>query len=316
MSVLVLAQHDNSTLHVATYHAVTAACQLNNQVSILVAGSECASVAAQARAIDGVNQVMLADQPCYADQGAENLALLLSELARDFTHIVAVANSFGRNILPRLGALLDVQPVTDIIDIMAPDIFVRPIYAGDLLARVRSDERVKVLTVRATAFAKATTTTTTTTTTNQLCSLEILDRACDLGLSSLLKREHSQRDFPSLDSANVVVAGGRALGSSDNFQLIYRLANKLQGAVGASRAAVDAGFVANELQIGQTGRVVAPNLYIAVGISGAAQHLAGMKDSKIVVAINKDPDAAIFNVADYGLVADLFEALPQLEAAL
>lgn len=223
--------------------------------------------------------------------------------------MVAVASTFGKNVLPRLGALLDVQPISDVVSIEADNIFVRPIYAGDLLARVQSDDGIKVLTVRGAAFDQACGGALP-------CALEPLHETFDLGLSELVKREITQSDFPSLETARVVVSGGKALGSSENFELIYRLAEKLNGAVGASRAAVDAGFVPNELQIGQTGRMVAPELYIAVGISGAVQHLAGMKDSKVVVAINKDPEAAIFGVADYGLVADLFEALPQLEAQL
>lgn len=309
MSILVLAQHDNKCLNGGTRRAVTAARQLGDPVTVLVAGGDCEAVAEQARTIEGVAQVLYADADCYRDQSAENLAKLISELAPDFTHVVAVASTFGKNVLPRVGAILDVQPISDVVLIEADNIFVRPIYAGDLLARVQSDDHIKVLTVRGTAFDEASEGASP-------CELEPLNETFDLGLSELIKREITQSDFPSLETARVVVSGGKALGSSENFQLIYRLAEKLNGAVGASRAAVDAGFVPNELQVGQTGRMVAPELYIAVGISGAVQHLAGMKDSKVVVAINKDPEAAIFGVSDYGLVADLFEALPELEAQL
>lgn len=309
MSVLVLAQHDNQLLNNGTHRAVTAALQLTESVVVLVAGYDCEAAATQAREIAGVTKVLHADAPCFGDQNAENLAQLLCELAPDFSHILAAASTFGKNVLPRVGALLDVQPISDVVAIEAADIFVRPIYAGDLLTRVQSSDPIKVLTVRGTAFEEA-------GTCESPCTLEPLTATFELGLSELVRRETAASDFPSLENARVVVSGGKALGSRENFELIYRLANKFKGAAGASRAAVDAGFVPNELQVGQTGRMVAPELYIAVGISGAVQHLAGMKDSKIVVAINKDPDAAIFEVADFGLVADLFEAIPELEAQL
>jgi electron transfer flavoprotein alpha subunit len=309
MSVLVLAQHDNKQLNGGSRRAVTAALQLGDTVCVLVAGGDCNAVAEQACHIAGVSQVLVADADCYRDQSAENIAKLLSDLAPSFTHVIAVGSSFGKNLLPRLGALLDVQPISDVVAIESPDIFIRPIYAGDLLARVQSHDAIKLLTVRGTGFDEA-------ASTQSPCALVVVEQQCDLGLSRLLRREVTKTDIPSLEAAKVVISGGKALGSRDNFDLIYRLAKKFNGAVGASRAAVDAGFVANELQIGQTGRMVAPELYIAVGISGAVQHLAGMKDSKVVVAINKDPDAPIFSVADYGLVADLFDVLPQLEVAL
>ncbi|MFT4808073.1 MAG: electron transfer flavoprotein alpha subunit [Paraglaciecola sp.] len=309
MSVLVLAQHDNSSLDGATRRAVTAGKQLSNSITVLVAGGDCEAVAQQARNIEGVKTVLYADAKCYREHLAENLAKLISELAPDFTHIVAVGSTFGKNVLPRLGALLNVQPISDVVAIESENIFVRPIYAGDLLARIQSEDHIKVLTVRGTAFDEADKSVS-------LCALEPLNKVFELGLSELVKRQITLSDCPDLETARVVVSGGKALGSSENFNLVYRLAKKFNGAVGASRAAVDAGFVPNELQIGQTGRMVAPNLYIAVGISGAVQHLAGMKDSKVVVAINKDPDAAIFGVSDYGIVADLFEILPELEAHL
>ena len=309
MSVLVLAQHDNKVLNGGTRRAVTAATQLGDTVVVLVAGGDCEAVARQACEIEGVTKVLYADADCFRDQMAENLALLLGELACDFSHIVAVGSTFGKNVLPRLGGLLDVQPISDVVAIESADTFVRPIYAGDLLTRVQSLDAIKVLTVRGSTFEEAQSSTSP-------CALEPLNATFDVGLSELVKREITQSDFPSLESARVVISGGKALGSRENFELIYKLASKFKGAVGASRSAVDAGYVPNELQVGQTGRMVAPELYIAVGISGAVQHLAGMKDSKIVVAINKDPDAAIFDVADFGLVADLFDVLPELEAQL
>ncbi|HEY7772776.1 MAG TPA: FAD-binding protein [Marinagarivorans sp.] len=309
MSVLVLAQHDNRVLNEGTRRAVTAATQLGDSVVVLVAGGGCQAVATQACEMEGVTKVLCADADCFRDQMAENIAQLVAELAPDFSHVIAVGSTFGKNVLPRLGALLDVQPISDVVAIESPDIFVRPIYAGDLLVRVQSQDSIKVLTVRGTAFEAA-------PSGRPPCALEPLSATFELGLSELVKREISESDFPSLENARVVVSGGKALGSRENFDLIYRLAGKFKGAVGASRSAVDAGYVPNELQVGQTGRMVAPELYIAVGISGAVQHLAGMKDSKVVVAINKDPDAAIFDVADFGLVADLFDVLPELEAQL
>lgn len=309
MKQLILAQHNNRTLHSSTSNIVSAAQQIGADITVLVAGYQCAEVAAQAAQVDGVTQVLLADHLCYEAQLAENVAALVVDIAEPYSYVLGPANSFGKNLLPRVGALLDVQPIADVIKIESAEVFHRPIYAGNLVARVRSHDTVKVLTVRTTAFAAA-------AQQSEACGIESLTSVHDLALSRRISVELTKSERPELESARVVVAGGRALGSSENFELLYTLADQLGGAVGASRAAVDAGYVANELQVGQTGRVVAPELYIAVGISGAIQHIAGMKDAQVVVAINKDPDAAIFAVADYGLVADLFEALPLLQAHL
>ena len=313
MRTLVIAEHDNAVLQPITLHAVTAALHFGGEVDLLVAGHDCAAVVAQARRIAGVARVLHADAAHYADQLSEPLsALLLSVLADaadQYTHVVAASGGFARNLLPRAAALLGVAPITDVVRIESPDTFVRPIYAGNVLATVQSLDALKVLTVRATAFAAAAD--------GGDCPVLPLAAAADPACSRLIARQQAQGGRPDLGSARVVVSGGRALGSADNFRrLLEPLADTLNAALGASRAAVDAGYVGNDCQVGQTGRVVAPELYIAVGISGAIQHLAGMKDSRVIVAINQDADAPIFGIADYGLVADLFEAIPALTREL
>ena len=309
MSVLVIAEHDNSALKGATFNAVAAAMALGADVSVLVAGQDCAAVAQQAATIAGVSKVLVADGAGYRHALAENVAALVAEIGGDYSHILAPATTTGKNIVPRAAALLDVQAISDVIAIESQDTFLRPIYAGNVIARVQSRDNIKVMTVRGTAFDPA-------QTGGDGCAVESIGGAHDLGLSSFVKEELAKSDRPELTSANVVVSGGRGLQNGENFELLYALADKLGAAVGASRAAVDAGFVPNDMQVGQTGKIVAPELYIAVGISGAIQHLAGMKDSKVIVAINKDEDAPIFQVADYGLVADLFAAVPEFDKLL
>jgi len=282
-----------------------AAAQLNGDVDLLVAGSNCTTVADAATAIPGLTSVLVADGEQYAHQLAEDIAPLVAQSAADYDYILTPANSKGKDLLPRLAAMLDVQAISDIISVEGPDTFKRPIYAGNVIATVKSNDNKKLITVRSTAFDAVATQGGSA----QKVALEAKGAS---GLSSFESEELAASDRPELTAANVVISGGRGLQSSDNFELLYKLADKLQAAVGASRAAVDAGFVTNDLQVGQTGKVVAPDLYIAVGISGAIQHLAGMKDSKVIVAINKDEDAPIFQVADYGLVADLFDAVPEL----
>ena len=309
MSVLVLAEHDGSALKPATLNAVTAAGEIGGDLHILVAGQGCAAVADAAAKVPGVAKVLLADDAAYAHPLAENLAPLLVRLAPGYSHVLAPATTNGKNVMPRVAALLDVQQVSDITAVVSPDTFVRPIYAGNALATVQSKDPIKVVTVRITGFATA-------AAEGGSAAVEAVGGAGDAGLSSFVGNELSKSERPELTAARVVVSGGRGMQNGENFALLYRVADKLGAAVGASRAAVDAGFVPNDMQVGQTGKIVAPDLYIAVGISGAIQHLAGMKDSKVIVAINKDADAPIFQVADYGLVADLFKALPELEAAL
>jgi len=313
MNILVLAEHDNSCLKAATLNTVTAAGKLGGDVHVLVAGSGCAGVAAQAAAIAGVALVKLADAPQYGDQTAENVAALIADTvagaAAGYSHVLAPATSHGKNTLPRVAALLDVAQITDIVAVVTADTFVRPIYAGNGLATVKSIDRIKVVTVRTTAFDAAGP--------GGSATVETVAAGPDLGIAKLVSRELTKSARPELPAAKVIVSGGRGLASGENYhKLLEPLADKLGAALGASRAAVDAGFVPNEYQVGQTGKIVAPQLYIAIGISGAIQHLAGMKDSKVIVAINKDPDAPIFQVADYGLVADLFQAVPELTAAL
>jgi electron transfer flavoprotein alpha subunit len=309
MSILVIAEHDNVSIKTATLNAVTAAARIGGEIHLLVAGKGCAAVADEAAKIAGVAKVLLADAPQYADQLPENVAALVVAKAAGYSHILAAATTAGKNFMPRAAALLDVAQVSDIVAVEAPDTFVRPIYAGNVLATVQSLDPVKVITVRTTAFEAAEL--------NGSAPVEAIDAVSDNGRSVLVARELTQSERPELAAAKVVVSGGRGLGSAENFQkLIEPLADKLGAAMGASRAAVDAGFVPNEYQVGQTGKIVAPQLYIAVGISGAIQHLAGMKESRVIVAINKDADAPIFQVADYGLVGDLFEVVPALTAAL
>jgi len=309
MSILVVAEHDNAALKSATLNALAAAQQIGGQVHLLIAGSNCAGVAQAAAKIAGVEKVKVADAAQYAHPLAEALAALVVSLAPQYSHILAAATTTGKNFLPRVAALLDVAQISDIIAVESPDTFVRPIYAGNALATVQSSDRIKVITVRTTGFdaVKAE---------GGSASIENLQSAADPGMSKLLSQELTKSARPELTSARVIVSGGRGMGNGENFKILEALADKLGAAVGASRAAVDSGFVPNDYQVGQTGKVVAPELYIAVGISGAIQHLAGMKDSKVIVAINKDAEAPIFQVADYGLVADLFQAVPELTSKL
>jgi electron transfer flavoprotein alpha subunit len=309
MSTLILAEHDNDTLKPATLSAVTAATQLGGDVAVLVAGANCGAAAEQAAAVAGVNKVLVADNAAYANQLAENVSLLVAELAADYDNIIAAATTSAKNIMPRVAALLDVAQISEIMSVESSDTFKRPIYAGNVIATVQSSDAKKVITVRGTSFDAA-------PAEGGSASVEAVASVHDAGISSFLGEEVAVSDRPELTAASVVISGGRGMQNGENFQLLDGIADKLGAAIGASRAAVDAGFVPNDMQVGQTGKIVAPDLYIAVGISGAIQHLAGMKDSKVIVAINKDEDAPIFQVADYGLVADLFTALPELEAAI
>jgi electron transfer flavoprotein alpha subunit len=309
MAVLVVADHDNAALKPATLHAVDAAARLGGEIEILVAGAGCRPAADAAAKVAGVSKVKLADHPAYDHGLAENIAPLVAKLAPGFSHVLAAATTFGKNVLPRAAALIDAAQISDIVAIVAPDTFVRPIYAGNAMATVRSNDSIKFVTVRGTAFPAAAATGGT-------AAVEPLAEASESGLSKFIRQELSKSERPELTSARVVISGGRGMQSGENFKLLEALADKLGAAVGASRAAVDAGFVPNDYQVGQTGKIVAPDLYIAVGISGAIQHLAGMKDSKVIVAINKDEEAPIFQVADYGLVGDLFKIVPELTAAL
>ena len=308
MAALVVAEHDNAALKDATFNTVTAAKALG-EVHVLVAGSGCQAVADAAARIDGVAKVLLADDAAYEHPLAEVLAPLIVGLADGYDAILAPATTTGKNVMPRVAALLDVAQISDIISVEDADTFQRPIYAGNAIATVKSSDARKVITVRGTAFEAA-------ASDGGSASIETVAAGDNPGISAYVGSELSKSERPELTSAKVIVSGGRGMGSGDNFTLIEAVADKLGAAVGASRAAVDAGFVPNDYQVGQTGKIVAPELYIAVGISGAIQHLAGMKDSKIIVAINKDEEAPIFQVADYGLVADLFQALPELEQAL
>jgi electron transfer flavoprotein alpha subunit len=308
MSVLVIAEHNNTTLNPVTGSVIAAASQLDSEIHVLVAGKECASAAAAASRYQGVSRVLVADNSSYEHQLPEAVAPLVSGIAGDYVSILSAASTSGKNLMPRVAALLDVGQLSDIVGIESADTFIRPIYAGNALAMVRSSDHVKVLTVRTSAFDSAAT--------GNSAELMALETVITQNKSVFLSENLSASDRPELASANIVVSGGRGLGSAENFQLLEKIADKLGAAIGASRAAVDAGFVGNDLQIGQTGKIVAPDLYIAVGISGAIQHLAGMKDSKVIVAINNDADAPIFQMADYGLVADLFQVLPELESLL
>lgn len=305
MTILVYAEHDNKELKPATLATVTAAVQMGSDVHLLVAGADCQAVAQEAAKVAGVSKVLVADNAAYANQLAENVSLLVKALATDYSHVVAPATTTGKNFLPRVAALLDVSMVSDITAVIDANTFERPIYAGNAIAIVKSSENVVVVSVRGTAFEPAELTGS--------ASIESVDIAEDADKSSFVKEELAKTDRPELTSANIVVSGGRALASGENFtKYIEPLADKLGAAVGASRAAVDAGFVPNDMQVGQTGKIVAPNLYIAIGISGAIQHLAGMKDSKTIVAINNDPESPIASVADYFLEGDLFDVVPEL----
>ena len=309
MAVLVLAEHDNKSLKAASLNTIAAATKLSAEVDVLVAGEACADVAAKVAALQGVKSVLVADNAAYGDQAAEPLAKLVVSLAANYSHLLAPSSSYGKNTMPRVAALLDVAQISDIVGVVSEDTFVRPIYAGNALATVVSSDAKKVITVRSTAFDPVAE--------GGSAAVENTAVADSGKKSDLVGRELTKSERPELGAAKVVVSGGRGLGRGENFKSIMEpLADKLGAAIGASRAAVDAGYVSNDCQVGQTGKIVAPQLYVAVGMSGAIQHLAGMKDSKIIVAINKDPDAPIFQVADYGLVADLFEAVPQLTSSI
>jgi len=308
MAILVLADHDGSALGAATLNTVAAAAQIGGDIDILVAGSGSAAIAEEAAGIAGVSRVLHADAAEYGHGLAENIAPLMVGMADNYSHILAPATTYGKNIMPRVAALKDVAQISDIIQVIDANSFQRPIYAGNALATVSSDEALKIITVRATAFEAAAT--------GGSASIEAVSSTGDAGLSAYEKSELSSSERPELTSAGIVISGGRGMQDGSNFTMLESVADKLGAAVGASRAAVDAGFVPNDYQVGQTGKVVAPDLYVAVGISGAIQHLAGMKDSKVIVAINKDDEAPIFQVADYGLVADLFDAVPELDKEL
>jgi len=309
MVALVIAEHDNASLKGSTHHTVTAAVACGGEVHILVAGSNAGPAAEQAAQIAGVTKVLVADAPHFADGLAENVAEQILSLASSYSHILAPATAYGKNILPRVAAKLDVAQISEITKVDSPDTFERPIYAGNAIATVQSTDAVKVITVRGTGFDAA-------PATGGSAAVETVTAVADSGKSTFVGRELAKSDRPELTAAKIIVSGGRGMGSGDNFKLLEPLADKLGAAMGASRAAVDAGYVPNDWQVGQTGKIVEPTLYIAVGISGAIQHLAGMKDSKTIVAINKDPEAPIFSVADYGIVGDLFEVVPELVKAL
>ncbi|MDC0399119.1 FAD-binding protein [Alphaproteobacteria bacterium] len=309
MTTLILAEHNNTEMNVATLNAVTAAQAIGGDITVLVAGKDCIAAAADVAKIDGVTAVKVVDSPEYENGLAENVAGLVVNMANDYSHVLATATASAKNIMPRVAALLDMQQISEITEVLDDSTFVRPIYAGNAMATVRSSEAIKIITVRGTAFEAAKSDGGT-------ASIQNESFAGDAGLSAYLGSELSESERPDLTSARIVVSGGRGMQSGENFPIIESVADKLGAAVGASRAAVDAGYVPNDYQVGQTGKVVAPDLYIAVGISGAIQHLAGMKDSKVIVAINKDEEAPIFQVADFGLVADLFTAVPELDQEL
>ena len=309
MSILVVAEHNNSTLNPATLKTLTAAQAMGDEVHVLVAGENCAAVANEVATAAGVSKVFCADNAAYGHFLAENISALVAELGKDYSHVVAPATTTGKNFMPRVAALLDVAQVSDIIAVESSDTFRRPIYAGNAIATVKSDDGIKVITVRATAFDAV-------AAEGGSASVENIDAVHNSNKVRFVGEELAKSERPDLTAARVVISGGRGMQNGDNFKLLDGIADQLGAAIGASRAAVDAGFVPNDMQVGQTGKIVAPELYIAVGISGAIQHLAGMKDSKVIVAINKDEEAPIFQVADYGLVGDLFDVLPELEKAL
>ncbi|MQA37759.1 MULTISPECIES: electron transfer flavoprotein subunit alpha/FixB family protein [Telluria group] len=309
MVALVIAEHDNASLKGSTLHTVTAAAQCGGDVHVLVAGSNAGAAAAAAAQIAGVSKVIVADAAYFADGLAENIAEQVLALAGSYSHILAPATAYGKNILPRVAAKLDVAQISEITKVDSPDTFERPIYAGNAIAYVQSSDKIKVITVRSTGFDAA-------AATGGSAATETVAAVADNGKSAFVGRELAKSDRPELTAAKIIVSGGRGMGSGEAFKILEPLADKLNAAMGASRAAVDAGYVPNDWQVGQTGKIVAPTLYIAVGISGAIQHLAGMKDSKTIVAINKDPEAPIFSVADYGIVGDLFDIVPQLVAEL
>ena len=309
MSILVIAEHNNQQLNPVTLSALAAAVELGGDIDLMIAGSNCQAVIEQSSQIGCIAKVVATDNSACEYFLAENIAPLIADNAAGYTHILAAATTTAKNIMPRVAAFLDVQAISDISAVISENTFKRPIYAGNLIATVQSNDPVKVITVRATAFDAV-------EATGGSAAVETLDSVNDMGISSFASEQLAESDRPELTAANIVVSGGRGMASGDNFDLLYRIADKLGAAVGASRAAVDAEFVPNDMQVGQTGKIVAPDLYIAVGISGAIQHLAGMKDSKVIVAINKDEEAPIFSVADYGLIGDLFTALPELESKL
>ncbi|WP_029653446.1 electron transfer flavoprotein subunit alpha/FixB family protein [Marinobacter daepoensis] len=311
MSILVIAEHDNSSLKQATLNVVAAAKAIGGDIDVLVAGENVGAVAEAAAKAEGVNKVLVADNAAYGHFLAENLSELVAEVGKGYSHILTSAGTTGKDFMPRVAALLDVAQVSDIIRVESEDTFVRPIYAGNAIATVKANDSIKVVTVRPTGFDPVAAEGGSAS-----ASVEQLDVVKDAGLSSFVGEEKAQSDRPDLASAGIVISGGRGMQNGDNFKMLEQVADLMGAAVGASRAAVDAGFVPNDMQVGQTGKIVAPQLYVAVGISGAIQHLAGMSDSKVIVAINKDEEAPIFQVADYGLVADLFEAVPQLEEEL
>ncbi|MBZ9610715.1 electron transfer flavoprotein subunit alpha/FixB family protein [Rheinheimera maricola] len=308
MAILIIAEHNNLSLKSETHKVVQAAAAIGGDITLLVAGFNCKAAADEAATVAGVSKVLLADNAVYQHQLAENIAALVTEVGKDFSHILAPATTSGKNFLPRVAAMLDVAQISDVIAIESADTFVRPIYAGNAIATVQSSDRIKVLTVRPAAFRAASD--------GNSAPIEAVSAAHDAGVSAFIDEELTKSERPELSAARVVISGGRGMQNGENFALLNGIADKLGAAIGASRAAVDAGFVPNDMQVGQTGKIVAPDLYIAVGISGAIQHLAGMKDSKVIVAINKDAEAPIFQIADYGLVADLFSVLPELEQQL
>lgn len=310
MKVLLIAEHDNQQLKAATYRAATAAYELASDIDVLILGASCQHPAEQARLLPKVGRVFVADNEVYAHQLAENSASLIADLGKNYDYILAAATTYGKNVLPRVAALLNVAMLSDVMKIVSPDTFVRPIYAGNILATVQSSDQIKVMSVRMTAFKAA------GENKESSAPLEKIEKIFPNTLSRFESQSLTQSKRPELTSARVIISGGRGLKSAENFHLVEALADRLGAAVGASRAAVDAGFAPNDYQVGQTGKIVAPELYIAIGISGAIQHLAGMKDSKVIVAINNDPEAPIFQLADYGLVGDLFKILPELQDAL
>ena len=309
MSILIIAEHDNNSLKPATLNSVTAAQEIGGDIDILVTGSACQAAAEQAAQVAGINKVLVADDAAYDHALAENVAPLIAEVGAGYSHILATATTTAKNIMPRAAALMDIQAISEISAVVSADTFKRPIYAGNVIATVQSSDAIKLLTVRGTAFDGA-------AAEGGSAAIEAIGSSHSAGISEFVGEEVAASDRPELTAAKIVISGGRGMANGENFDMLYSLADKLGAAVGASRAAVDAGFVPNDMQVGQTGKIVAPDLYIAVGISGAIQHLAGMKDSKVIVAINKDEEAPIFSVADYGLVADLFTALPEIDSAV
>jgi electron transfer flavoprotein alpha subunit len=309
MGILVVAEHDNATLKGATLNTIAAAKAIGGDIDVLVAGQGCQAAADAAAKAEGVTKVILVDDAAYAQQLGEAMGDLVAELGKGYSHILAAATTTGKDFLPRTAALLDVNMISEIVKVESADTFARPIYAGNAIATVQSSDSVKVITVRATGFDPV-------AAEGGSASIENGSAVADKGISTFVGEELAKSDRPELTAADIIISGGRGMQNGDNFEMLYKLADKIGAGVGASRAAVDAGFVPNDMQVGQTGKIVAPNLYVAVGISGAIQHLAGMKDSKVIVAINKDEEAPIFQVADYGLVADLFEAIPELDGKL